>query len=67
MLLFTEETRLRGFTIPDGTPVFANLHSAIFDSKYCPNPTAFDPHNFFDVIGRKFIKREAQIPFSIGK
>ncbi|CAF95844.1 unnamed protein product, partial [Tetraodon nigroviridis] len=61
-----QELHLRGYTIPKGTTVIANLTSALFDKNEWETPFAFNPGHFLDEEG-KFRKRAAFIPFSAGR
>ncbi|XP_073731688.1 cytochrome P450 2B4 [Misgurnus anguillicaudatus] len=61
----TQPTKLRGYDIPKGTMISANL-TAIFNDKMnwkCPD--TFNPENFLDENGH-FHKPEAFIAFSMG-
>ncbi|KPP56234.1 hypothetical protein Z043_126185 [Scleropages formosus] len=70
--LTTEDTTLRGYTIPkrpfiffQGTMVMATLHSVLFDEIEWETPFAFNPGHFLDAEG-KFRRRDAFLPFSAG-
>ncbi|XP_023932709.1 cytochrome P450 2K1-like [Lingula anatina] len=56
----------RGYTIPEGTTVFANQWSIMMDEEKWPNPQQFDPSRFLDEFGN-VKKNVAWIPFSVGK
>uniref|UniRef100_A0A8C4RP13 Vitamin D 25-hydroxylase n=1 Tax=Erpetoichthys calabaricus TaxID=27687 RepID=A0A8C4RP13_ERPCA len=60
------DTVVRGYSIPKGTTVITNLYSAHFDEKYWDHPELFYPERFLDGDGN-FIKREAFVPFSLGR
>lgn len=62
----SQDAVVRGYTIPQGTMVITNLYSVHFDEKYWSNPASFCPERFLDKNGN-FIKREAFLPFSLGK
>ncbi|XP_015669360.1 cytochrome P450 2A6-like [Protobothrops mucrosquamatus] len=62
----TREVQLRGYTIPKGTEVFPMLGTALRDPKHFARPEEFDPQHFLDEKGQ-FKKKEAFIPFCIGK
>ncbi|KAJ8406483.1 hypothetical protein AAFF_G00300570 [Aldrovandia affinis] len=57
---------VRGYSIPRGTLVIANLYSVHFDEKYWSRPDVFSPERFLDSHGN-FVRREAFLPFSLGK
>ncbi|XP_060118640.1 vitamin D 25-hydroxylase isoform X1 [Heteronotia binoei] len=62
----SKDTVVRGYSIPEGTTVITNLYSVHFDEKYWSNPEVFWPERFLDSSGQ-FVKREAFVPFSLGK
>ncbi|KAM7020265.1 vitamin D 25-hydroxylase isoform 1-T1 [Passerculus sandwichensis] len=62
----SKDTVVRGYTIPGGTTVITNLYSVHFDEKYWSNPEVFFPERFLDSNGQ-FIKKDAFIPFSLGR
>ncbi|XP_033643982.1 cytochrome P450 2J6-like isoform X2 [Asterias rubens] len=62
----TEDTILRGYTVPKGSLVIANLWSVHMDPVEWPNPEQFNPERFLDDEGR-FHRREKLIPFGIGR
>ncbi|MFT7814484.1 vitamin D 25-hydroxylase [Arapaima gigas] len=61
-----EDALVRGYSIPRGTTVITNLYSVHFDEKYWGNPAVFSPERFLDEYGN-FIRRDAFLPFSLGK
>ncbi|KAG0434422.1 hypothetical protein HPB47_019120 [Ixodes persulcatus] len=64
----TDDTHIRGFFIPKGTVVIANLWAVHMDPKLWTKPDEFDPRRFMDEEGRGILaKPEYLIPFSIGK
>ncbi|XP_054098112.1 vitamin D 25-hydroxylase isoform X3 [Callithrix jacchus] len=62
----SEDTVVRGYSIPKGTTVITNLYSVHFDEKYWRDPEVFHPERFLDNSGY-FAKKEALIPFSLGR
>ncbi|XP_038073307.1 cytochrome P450 2J6-like [Patiria miniata] len=61
-----EDTTLRGYHIPKGATIVANLWSVHSDPSEWPNPSEFRPDRFLDEDG-KFVRREKLIPFGIGR
>lgn len=59
-------TCFRGYTLPQGTEVFALLGSVLHDPEAFKQPEEFNPGRFLDAEG-KFKKQEAFLPFSLGK
>ncbi|XP_076584833.1 cytochrome P450 2U1 [Chaetodon auriga] len=55
----------RGYTIPKGTVVLANLWSVHRDPTVWDDPDSFNPARFLDDEGR-LIRKECFIPFGIG-
>uniref|UniRef100_A0A8I6GHN7 Cytochrome P450, family 2, subfamily r, polypeptide 1 n=1 Tax=Rattus norvegicus TaxID=10116 RepID=A0A8I6GHN7_RAT len=62
----SEDAVVRGYSIPKGTTVITNLYSVHFDEKYWKDPDMFYPERFLDSSGY-FTKKEALIPFSLGR
>ncbi|XP_062919167.1 vitamin D 25-hydroxylase [Mobula hypostoma] len=62
----SKNTIVRGYSIPKGTTVITNLYSVHFDEKYWNSPHLFCPERFLDKNGQ-FVKKEAFVPFSIGR
>ncbi|XP_033643980.1 cytochrome P450 2J6-like isoform X1 [Asterias rubens] len=62
----TEDTILRGYSIPKGSIVITNLWNVHMDPVEWPNPEQFNPERFLDDEGR-FHRREKLIPFGIGR
>ncbi|XP_060694495.1 vitamin D 25-hydroxylase [Hemiscyllium ocellatum] len=61
-----KNTIVRGYSIPKGTTVITNLYSVHFDEKYWSTPHVFCPERFLD-SNKQFVKKEAFVPFSIGR
>ncbi|XP_041943809.1 cytochrome P450 2J2-like [Alosa sapidissima] len=62
----TKDTQVGDYIIPKGTMVAGNLTSVLFDETEWETPHTFDPGHFLDTEG-KFRRREAFLPFSMGK
>uniref|UniRef100_A0A8C5NVL9 Vitamin D 25-hydroxylase n=2 Tax=Jaculus jaculus TaxID=51337 RepID=A0A8C5NVL9_JACJA len=62
----SEDALVCGYSIPKGTTVITNLYSVHFDEKYWRDPDIFYPERFLDSSGC-FSKKEALIPFSLGR
>ena len=60
------DTMLMGYNIPRKSFVVPNLYSVSLDPKYWKEPNRFNPDRFIDTNG-KLIKKDAFIPFSVGK
>ncbi|KAJ6655997.1 hypothetical protein lerEdw1_004582 [Lerista edwardsae] len=60
------DTIFRGYFIPKGTMVIPSLTSALYDKTQWEAPEQFDPNHFLDAEGN-FVKKDAFIPFSIGR
>ncbi|KAL2089587.1 hypothetical protein ACEWY4_014275 [Coilia grayii] len=62
----TNDTQVGDYIIPKGTMVVAPLTSVLFDEMEWETPYTFNPGHFLDAEG-KFRRREAFLPFSMGK
>ena len=60
------DTTLMGYAIPRKTFVLPSLYSVSLDPALWEEPKEFKPDRFIDSKG-KLLKKEAFIPFSIGK
>ncbi|NXD49421.1 CP2K1 protein, partial [Corvus moneduloides] len=60
------DVNFRGYVIPKGTEIIPLLTSALNDELHWKTPDQFNPSHFLDASGN-FIRREAFIPFSIGR
>uniref|UniRef100_A0A8C2K1X8 Cytochrome P450, family 2, subfamily P, polypeptide 6 n=1 Tax=Cyprinus carpio TaxID=7962 RepID=A0A8C2K1X8_CYPCA len=61
-----EDTQIGKYSIPKGTIVTGYLTSVLFDESEWETPYSFNPGHFLDVEG-KFRRRDAFLPFSLGK
>ncbi|PIO40258.1 hypothetical protein AB205_0034100, partial [Aquarana catesbeiana] len=62
----SNDVYFRGYCIPKGTDVIPFLTSVLYDKTQWETPYEFNPNHFLDE-GRKFVKRDAFMPFSAGK
>ncbi|XP_023243956.1 cytochrome P450 2J6-like [Centruroides sculpturatus] len=60
-----EETTIQGLSIPKGSIVIANIWSVHNDKDYWKDPEIFRPERFLDATGKKVIRHELYIPFSL--
>ncbi|XP_056359474.1 cytochrome P450 2K4-like [Oenanthe melanoleuca] len=60
------DVNFRGYVIPKGTEIIPLLTSALNDELHWKTPDQFNPSHFLDANG-SFIRREAFIPFSVGR
>ncbi|XP_048802319.1 cytochrome P450 2J2-like isoform X2 [Lagopus muta] len=60
-----KDTILAGFRVPKGSVLIPNLSSVMYDKKEWETPHSFNPGHFLK--DGQFWKREAFMPFSIGK
>uniref|UniRef100_A0A6J0UGY9 Cytochrome P450 2W1-like n=1 Tax=Pogona vitticeps TaxID=103695 RepID=A0A6J0UGY9_9SAUR len=60
------DTHFRGYFIPKGTMVIPSLTSVLYDKTQWETPFQFNPNHFLDDKGN-YVKKEAFIPFSIGR
>ncbi|XP_078518814.1 cytochrome P450 2K6-like [Lissotriton helveticus] len=60
------DVHFRGYYIPKGTEVMPLLISVLYDKTQWATPYEFNPQHFLDANGR-FVKKDAFIPFSIGR
>nr|XP_055045116.1 cytochrome P450 2B15-like [Misgurnus anguillicaudatus] len=61
----TQPSKLRGYDIPKGTRIMANLAAILSDKDHWKHPDTFNPENFLD-DNRYFCKPESFLPFSLG-
>uniref|UniRef100_A0A8R1E5Y6 CYtochrome P450 family n=1 Tax=Caenorhabditis japonica TaxID=281687 RepID=A0A8R1E5Y6_CAEJA len=62
----TQDTIIKGYHLPKGTGVIAQISTLMLDEKIFPEPYKFNPDRFIDE-GGKLRKVEQLVPFSIGK
>ncbi|XP_018114301.1 cytochrome P450 2D15-like [Xenopus laevis] len=60
------DTEIQGYFIPKGMVVMINLFSVLKDERVWKKPYQFYPEHFLDEE-RKFVKKEAFVPFSAGR
>ncbi|XP_042293395.1 cytochrome P450 2W1 [Sceloporus undulatus] len=60
------DTHFRGYFLPKGTMVIPSLTSVLLDKSHWETPNEFNPNHFLDAEG-KFVKKEAFVPFSLGR
>ncbi|KAM6350619.1 LOW QUALITY PROTEIN: uncharacterized protein FN964_007599 [Alca torda] len=60
------DTHFRGYFLPKGIIVIPSLTSVLLDKTQWETPHQFNPNHFLDAEGN-FVKREAFLPFSIGR
>ncbi|ESO91942.1 hypothetical protein LOTGIDRAFT_121674 [Lottia gigantea] len=61
----TEDTEIKGFLIPRGSIVFADIRAIHYDENLWENPREFNPERFIDGDG-KIIQNSNLLPFSLG-
>ncbi|XP_058043376.1 cytochrome P450 2J2-like isoform X2 [Ahaetulla prasina] len=61
----TKDVKLRGYHIPKGTIIIADLRSVLLDPEQWETPEEFNPNHFLDKDG-KFLDREEFLSFGIG-
>nr|KAF6504545.1 cytochrome P450 family 2 subfamily J member 2 [Rousettus aegyptiacus] len=61
----TADTTLAGYHLPKGTTILTNLTALHKDPKEWATPDTFNPEHFLE--NGQFKKREAFLPFSVGK
>ncbi|XP_066275180.1 cytochrome P450 2U1-like [Branchiostoma lanceolatum] len=63
----TQEVKVQGYNIPNGTQVLMNLHSLNMDPAYWPDPDRFDPERFLDKEMNVINKPVSFMPFGGGR
>ncbi|XP_066289707.1 cytochrome P450 2U1-like [Branchiostoma lanceolatum] len=63
----TQEVKVQGYDILEGTKVLMNLHSLHMDPAYWPDPDRFDPERFLDAEGNVVNNPESFMPFGRGR
>ena len=56
-----------GYFIPKDTIVMPDIYAAHFDEDYWDKPKEFDPTRFISKDGTTILKKDAFMPFSVGK
>ena len=59
--------RLGEFSIPKGTIIIPNIWAVHHDPKDWRDPDTFNPDRFLSADGKRFQKKEAWMPFGVGK
>ncbi|XP_066287065.1 cytochrome P450 2U1-like [Branchiostoma lanceolatum] len=62
----SSDAAIHGYDIPKGTMVLVNLWSVLRDPSLWKEPDQFNPERFLDNQGQ-YMKKDALIPFSIGR
>ncbi|KAK6165388.1 hypothetical protein SNE40_022324 [Patella caerulea] len=62
----TKDTIVKGYLIPEGSLVYANLYACHHDSRYWKEPLKFKPERFLDSSGKVSKPPPAFMPFSTG-
>ncbi|XP_078687369.1 cytochrome P450 2U1-like [Branchiostoma floridae x Branchiostoma belcheri] len=62
-----QDTTFRGYHIPAGTQIIANLWSTLTDPEFWPDPERFDPRRFLGPDGKVVSRPESFMPFSTGR
>ncbi|CAG7731123.1 unnamed protein product [Allacma fusca] len=62
-----KDTTFAGYDIPKGTWMMANIYAIHHDAKLWGDPGNFRPERFLSTDGKKVIKSENVLPFSLGK
>uniref|UniRef100_A0ABM5EZW8 Cytochrome P450 2W1-like n=1 Tax=Pogona vitticeps TaxID=103695 RepID=A0ABM5EZW8_9SAUR len=60
------DMQFRGYFLPKGTMVIPSLTSVLLDPHHWETPHEFNPNHFLDADG-KFVKKEAFVPYSLGR
>ncbi|XP_066288849.1 cytochrome P450 2U1-like [Branchiostoma lanceolatum] len=63
----TQNVKVQGYDILEGTKVLMNLYSVHMDPAYWPDPERFDPGRFLDAEGNVINKPESFMPFGGGR
>ncbi|XP_050391045.1 cytochrome P450 2D3-like [Patella vulgata] len=61
-----KDTKVKGYLIPEGTLVYANLYACHLDSRYWKEPLKFKPERFLDGSGNVSKPPVTFMPFSTG-
>ena len=63
----TEDTTFKGYFLPKGTFVWANIYSAHKNPKYWTEPEKFNPEWFLADDGKTVVRPKSWMPFGVGK
>ncbi|ODM92726.1 Farnesoate epoxidase [Orchesella cincta] len=62
-----KDTMFEGYLLPKNTIIIPNLHASLNDPEIWGDPEHFRPERFLSEDGKKVIRNDALIPFSIGR
>ncbi|CAL8111339.1 unnamed protein product [Orchesella dallaii] len=62
-----QDTMFHGYLLPKHTIIIPNLHASLNDPEIWEDPEHFRPERFLSEDGKKVIRNDALIPFSVGK
>ncbi|XP_058043360.1 cytochrome P450 2J5-like [Ahaetulla prasina] len=61
-----KDVKFRGYLIPKGSIIIADMRSVLFDPELWETPEEFNPNHFLDKDG-KFLDRKEFLPFGMGE
>ncbi|ODN00380.1 Cytochrome P450 2D4 [Orchesella cincta] len=62
-----DDFEFHGFLFPKGVTVISNLYKILHDPEIWGDADTFRPERFLSEDGKKLVKHEAFVPFSVGK